>query len=85
MTVETWLAFVAATAVLLVIPGPAQTLVFEATFVTLAFANAAGYALIALRARGLVHSERAVGIFNRVGGSLLIGAGLAAATVRSSQ
>jgi threonine/homoserine/homoserine lactone efflux protein len=62
-----------------------QTLVFEATFVTLAFANAAGYALIALRARGLVQSERAVGIFNRIGGSLLIGAGLAAATVRSSQ
>jgi threonine/homoserine/homoserine lactone efflux protein len=62
-----------------------QMLVFEATFVALAFANAAGYALIASRARGLVQSERAVGLFNRIGGSLLIGAGLAAATVRSSQ
>jgi len=62
-----------------------QTLAFETTFVVLAFANAAGYALVASRARGLVQSARAVGIFNRVGGSLLIGAGVAAATMRSSQ
>jgi threonine/homoserine/homoserine lactone efflux protein len=62
-----------------------QMLVFEATFVGLAFANAVGYALIASRARRLVQSPRAVGIFNRVGGSLLIGAGVAAATMRSSQ
>jgi homoserine/homoserine lactone efflux protein len=62
-----------------------QMLVFEATFVGLAFANATGYALIASRARGLIRSARAVGIFNRVGGSLLIGAGLAAATMRGSQ
>jgi homoserine/homoserine lactone efflux protein len=62
-----------------------QMLVFEATFVSLAFANAVGYALIASRARGLVQSPRAVGMFNRIGGSLLIGAGLAAATARSSQ
>jgi threonine/homoserine/homoserine lactone efflux protein len=62
-----------------------QMLVFETTFITLAFANAAGYALIASRACGLVQSPRAVGIFNRIGGSLLIGAGVAAATMRSSQ
>jgi threonine/homoserine/homoserine lactone efflux protein len=62
-----------------------QMLIFEATFVILAFANAVGYALVASRARGLVRSERAVGLFNRIGGSLLIGAGLAAATMRSSQ
>jgi len=61
-----------------------QMLVFEATFICLAFANAIGYALVAARARRLVRSERAVGIFNRIGGSLLIGAGVAAASVRGS-
>ena len=39
--------------------------IFEATFLGLAFANAIGYGLIASRARGLVHNERAIGIFNR--------------------
>ena len=62
-----------------------QMLIFEATFVVLAFANAVGYGLVASRARGLVSSARAVGVFNRIGGSLLIGAGLAAAAVRNSQ
>jgi threonine/homoserine/homoserine lactone efflux protein len=62
-----------------------QMLIFEATFVCLAFANAVGYALIASRARTLVHSARAIGIFNRIGGTLLIGAGIAAAGMRSSQ
>jgi threonine/homoserine/homoserine lactone efflux protein len=62
-----------------------QMLIFEATFVGLAFANAIGYALVASRARKLVRSERAVGIFNRIGGSLLIGAGVAAVGMRSAQ
>jgi threonine/homoserine/homoserine lactone efflux protein len=62
-----------------------QMPIFEATFLGLAFANAIGYGLIASRARGLVQNRRAIGIFNRVGGSLLIGAGLAAASVRSVQ
>jgi homoserine/homoserine lactone efflux protein len=62
-----------------------QMLIFEATFLGLAFANAIGYGLIASRARGLVQNRRAIGIFNRVGGGLLIGAGLAAASVRSVQ
>jgi homoserine/homoserine lactone efflux protein len=62
-----------------------QMLIFEATFICLAFANAIGYALVASRARMLVSSARAVGIFNRIGGTLLIGAGIAAAGVRSSQ
>jgi threonine/homoserine/homoserine lactone efflux protein len=62
-----------------------QMLVFETTFICLAFANAVGYGLVASRARGLLRSERAVGLFNRAGGTLLIGAGLAAASVRSSQ
>jgi threonine/homoserine/homoserine lactone efflux protein len=62
-----------------------QMFIFEATFLGLAFANAIGYGLIASRARGLVQNRRVIGIFNRVGGSLLIGAGLAAASVRSVQ
>jgi threonine/homoserine/homoserine lactone efflux protein len=59
-----------------------QLIIFEATFLGLAFANAIGYGLIASRARRLVENEQAIGIFNRVGGGLLIGAGLAAASVR---
>ena len=62
-----------------------QMLIFEATFLTLAFANAFGYALVAARARGFVKSPRALGIVNKVGGSCLIGAGVAAVSVRASQ
>jgi threonine/homoserine/homoserine lactone efflux protein len=63
----------------------AQMIVFETTFLLLAFANAFGYALIASRARALVQSARAISIFNKAGGTLLIGAGVAAATVRTAQ
>jgi threonine/homoserine/homoserine lactone efflux protein len=61
-----------------------QMLVFEATFLVLAFANAFGYALVAARARRLMKSRRAISIVNKVGGSCLIGAGIAAVTVRAS-
>lgn len=60
-----------------------QVLVFEATFIVLAFSNVLAYALLASRARGLMSSARAIGIVNRVGGSLLIGAGVAAVSIRS--
>lgn len=60
-----------------------QMLIFEATFITLAFANAFGYALIASRARTLVSNPRAIGLFNKAGGTLLIGAGIATVAVRS--
>ncbi|MBB6468309.1 LysE family translocator [Aminobacter carboxidus] len=59
-----------------------QMLVFELTFLTLAFANAFGYALVASRARSVVSNPRAIRIFNRTGGTLLVGAGVAVA-VRS--
>ena len=62
-----------------------QMLIFEATFVTLAFANAFGYALLASRARSLVRNPRAIGLFNKVGGSLLIGAGIATVAIRSGR
>ena len=61
-----------------------QMLVCEATFLALAFANAFGYALAASRARSLVHDPRAVGLFNKAGGTLLIAAGVATATTARS-
>ncbi|WP_378948504.1 LysE family translocator [Mesorhizobium sp. ANAO-SY3R2] len=60
-----------------------QMLIFELTFLTLAFANAFGYALVAARARSVVANPRAIRIFNRTGGTLLVGAGIAAVAVRS--
>jgi threonine/homoserine/homoserine lactone efflux protein len=53
-----------------------QMLIFEATFLVLAFLNALSYALAASRARALVAKPGAVSLFNRAGGSLLIGAGV---------
>jgi threonine/homoserine/homoserine lactone efflux protein len=49
----------------------------------LAFANALAYALIASRARIAVANPRAIRIFNRAGGTLLIGAGVATVAMRS--
>ncbi|UYN97674.1 MAG: LysE family translocator [Enhydrobacter sp.] len=60
-----------------------QMLVFETTFLVLAFANALGYALVASRARGMVANPRAIGTFNKVGGGLLIGAGVATVVVQA--
>ncbi|WP_439497657.1 LysE family translocator [Bosea sp. (in: a-proteobacteria)] len=60
-----------------------QMLIFEATFITLAFANALGYALIASRARSVVSNPRAIGLFNKAGGTLLVGAGIATVAMRS--
>ncbi|MCF1707710.1 LysE family translocator [Tabrizicola sp. J26] len=61
-----------------------QMLIFELTFLTLAFANALGYGLVASRARSLVRSERAIRAINRTGGSLLIGAGVLTATAKAA-
>lgn len=60
-----------------------QMAVFEATFLVLAFLNAFGYALVAARARNLFRSERAIRAFNRTGGTLLVGAGIATAASRN--
>jgi len=61
-----------------------QAVVLGVTFLVLGFVNAFGYALLAGRARGMLgsaHWRRGVG---RLGGSLLIGAGVAAAVRKSS-
>ena len=60
-------------------------IVFETTFLMLAFANAFGYALVASRARGFVSNPRAIGIVNKAGGGLLIGAGAATLTFAGSR
>ena len=62
-----------------------QMVVFETTFLVLAFANAFGYALVAARARGFVANPRAIGVVNKVGGGLLIGAGAATVTLAGTR
>ncbi len=62
-----------------------QMLVFETTFLFLAFANAFGYALVASRARGMVANPRAIGVVNKVGGGLLIGAGVATVSLSGAR
>ncbi|MBC2883819.1 LysE family translocator [Ochrobactrum sp. CM-21-5] len=61
-----------------------QMLVFESTFLVLAFLNAFAYALAAARARRFFTNERALRVFNRTGGTMLIGAGIATASMRSA-
>ena len=60
-----------------------QMAIFEATFLALAFVNAFGFALAASRARSLVGNPRMIRAFNRAGGALLVGAGVATVAVRS--
>ena len=62
-----------------------QMVVFETSFLILAFANAFGYALVATRARRFVANPRAIGVVNKVGGGLLIGAGAATVTLAGSR
>lgn len=62
-----------------------QMLVFEGTFLLLAFANACGYALVASRARALAGNPRTIRWFNRVGGGLLVGSGVAAVSLGSTR
>ncbi len=56
-----------------------QMVIFEATFLVLATANAALYALLASLARQSIRRPGVQRTVNRVGGSLMIGAGLFAA------
>ena len=62
-----------------------QVSVLAATFLVMAFTNVIAYALVASRARTLARSARTLGIINKAGGSLLIGAGIATVTLRASQ
>ncbi len=64
-------------------PFAPQATVMVATFVVLAFANAFTYAIVASRARATFANPRAIRIFNRTGGTLLMGAGVATAVIRN--
>lgn len=55
-----------------------QMVVFEATFLVLAAANAAAYGLLASMARKTIRKPRVQRLVNRIGGSLMIGAGFLA-------
>lgn len=59
-----------------------QMVIFELTFLILAFSNAFAYALVSSRARTLFQKPAAIRTFNRVGGGLLVGAGIATAASR---
>ncbi len=61
-----------------------QMLIIEATVVLPATSIVLVYVALAARAGRLVRNPRAVSIVNRAGGSLLIGAGVAAIAVRPS-
>jgi threonine/homoserine/homoserine lactone efflux protein len=65
------------------LPFAPQATLMVATFVVLAFANAFGYAFIATRARAIFANPSAIKLFNRAGGSLLMGAGVAILATRS--
>ncbi|TDQ80988.1 threonine/homoserine/homoserine lactone efflux protein [Dongia mobilis] len=62
-----------------------QMIIFEATFLVLAFANVLVYALVASRARAAIRNQSLIRTVNRVGGSLLIGAGILTVSLRGSQ
>ena len=59
-------------------PIAVQMAVFEATFLVLAAVNAAAYGLMASMARKTIRKPRIQRLVNRIGGSLMIGAGLLA-------
>lgn len=62
-----------------------QVLTFEATFLALAFVNALGYGFAASRARSAVANPRIVTAFNRTGGALLVGAGIATVALHANR
>lgn len=60
-----------------------QAAIMVATFVVLAFVNAFTYAFVAARARKTFANPKAIRAFNRTGGTLLMGAGVATAVIRT--
>jgi threonine/homoserine/homoserine lactone efflux protein len=61
-----------------------QAVVLEATFVVLASLNALGYAMLASSARRAIRSRKVQRAVNRTGGTMLVGAGLLAASWKSA-
>lgn len=59
-----------------------QLAIMEATFVTLAMVNVGLYAILASSARDRIRRPTTLRLINRIGGSVLIGAGVATAAIR---
>jgi threonine/homoserine/homoserine lactone efflux protein len=59
-----------------------QLVIMEATFVFLGVVNAALYALLASGARERIRQPSTLRLINRIGGTVLIGAGVATAAIR---
>lgn len=62
--------------------GVSQLVILGVTFLVLATLNATLYAVFASRVRDVVRTPRASRLFNRVGGSALVGAGVLTASVQ---
>ncbi len=60
-----------------------QVFILQATFLVIAFGNALAYACFASRAGQLVRSERVIGLVNKTGGTILVGAGVASVAIRT--
>jgi threonine/homoserine/homoserine lactone efflux protein len=65
-------------------PALPQLAVLEITFVAMAALNAALYAALAGRARGLIRRPAVLRAVNRVGAGILVGAGIATVALRRS-
>jgi threonine/homoserine/homoserine lactone efflux protein len=63
-------------------PALPQMLILGATFLVLSQAMLAGFVLLSLRTRRIAATPRALKLFNRVGGSILVGAGVMTAALR---
>ena len=61
-----------------------QLAIMEASFLVLATLNAAGFAIVAGRARSAIRKPRVLKWVNRTGGSVLIGAGILAVAAKKS-
>jgi threonine/homoserine/homoserine lactone efflux protein len=59
-----------------------QIVIFEATFLVLATLNALSYALLAAAARRTIRKPAVQRAVNRIGGSILVGAGVAAVALK---
>ncbi len=91
MSIEAWVTFVLASALLLTTPGPtvmvavshalnrgrlaAWPIVLGATFLTLAALNITVWVFLASAARTFLKSPRTLGVFNTISGAFLIAFG----------
>jgi threonine/homoserine/homoserine lactone efflux protein len=63
-------------------PAPPQMMILGVTFLLLSQAMLMGFVLLSLRTRRIAATPQALKLFNRIGGSILIGAGVMTAALR---